>query len=417
MIYPLHWGDNVSYWKKDMREFELTFETIDAYILYVLVTNLPLILISFGMIFFVIYGNRLRNHIARYSFAVIITSLVLALFNFLKELFRISANYGINLGPVGFRAFLVNFFGLSGYVLRPLALFFFIKLAEDKKDKKSLNDWWFTGALILCAIVYMLGAIPGVRDIVVYWGVDENANIHFVAGGFLRYTAHVISALFLAYLIFLSSKKIKAKHIEDAAIIIALSVFAIISVIIESEYSVDFLVNTTIAISCVFYYLFIHNQSSKKDALTRLYSRATYYDDVIRFNKNIVAVIELDMNGLKYLNDNHGHEAGDMALISLAQIVNKNIDPKQMFAYRLGGDEFLVLVLKATPENVKNICDNIHNDLKETDYSCSVGWAHRDNLEGEVDIAALVKEAEKQMYLDKEAFYKNSTMERRKANR
>ena len=55
------------------------------------------------------------------------------------------------------------------------------------------------------------------------------------------------------------------------------------------------------------------------------------------------ALLFLDVDGLKQVNDDHGHQAGDMLLIKFAEILADNIRASDMVA-RLGGDEFAILL-------------------------------------------------------------------------
>ena len=54
----------------------------------------------------------------------------------------------------------------------------------------------------------------------------------------------------------------------------------------------------------------------------------------------------------------------------------------------------------------------IREDLAKTEYSVALGYAYRDDKS--ILVEDLLKDAEKKMYLDKDAFYKTSTIKRRK---
>lgn len=90
-------------------------------------------------------------------------------------------------------------------------------------------------------------------------------------------------------------------------------------------------------------------QQATTDELTRVFNRRHYLQladtelkRAMRFNRPLsVALIDLDH--LKRINDNHGHAAGDQALVGLARIYQKNIRTIDVFA-RLGGDEFALLL-------------------------------------------------------------------------
>ena len=161
----------------------------------------------------------------------------------------------------------------------------------------------------------------------------------------------------------------------------------------------------------MFYYLFLHMESVKYDILTGLYNRATYYQDIEKMSKSATAIIQLDMDALKYFNDNYGHEEGDKALKAIATAIFDACD-RDMYPYRLSGDEFLIIVNYLPKEIVESKIEQIKADLRKTKYSCSIGYAYRTNKNTSID--ELLKKSEQQMYKAKEEFYRSSKYERRK---
>ena len=161
----------------------------------------------------------------------------------------------------------------------------------------------------------------------------------------------------------------------------------------------------------MFYYLFLYMESVRYDPLTGLYNRATYYEDAMKMDKTVTSIIQLDMDGLKYINDNYGHQEGDKALATIAQAISDACD-KDMYPYRLSGDEFLIIVNYLPKEIVESKIEQIKSDLRKTKYSCSIGYAYRSNKN--ISMEELLKKSEQQMYKAKEEFYRNSKYERRK---
>lgn len=80
---------------------------------------------------------------------------------------------------------------------------------------------------------------------------------------------------------------------------------------------------------------------TQKDSLTGLLNRQAYYADVDSERQSITAIVSLDMNGLKVINDNLGHSAGDEALVTLSLCFMKALKRRQS-GYRIGGDEFVI---------------------------------------------------------------------------
>ncbi len=74
-----------------------------------------------------------------------------------------------------------------------------------------------------------------------------------------------------------------------------------------------------------------------------------------------MALVYLDLDHLKNINDNYGHDAGDIGLIHTANAISKSIDFRD-FACRLGGDEFLILIPQIRDDQKVNA--KVQNVLK-----------------------------------------------------
>ena len=89
--------------------------------------------------------------------------------------------------------------------------------------------------------------------------------------------------------------------------------------------------------------------SSLKDDLTGLFNRrgllkqAAPYFDFARRQKESLLLLFIDLDGMKKINDEFGHNEGDAALVTTAKILNRSFRSSDIIA-RLGGDEFTVLV-------------------------------------------------------------------------
>ena len=78
------------------------------------------------------------------------------------------------------------------------------------------------------------------------------------------------------------------------------------------------LLNIVCEICAAINYIFIMTVNSSRDPLTKLYDRRTYLEDVSRYKNIINGLIAIDMNELKFVNDNYGHQEGDKALATMA---------------------------------------------------------------------------------------------------
>ena len=170
---------------------------------------------------------------------------------------------------------------------------------------------------------------------------------------------------------------------------------------------------TTMAISTFVYYVFLVQQLTKRDPMTRLLNRQSYYADLAKTG-DITAIISIDMNGLKNLNDTKGHEAGDVALKTLGDCFRKAVNYRQR-VYRIGGDEFVIICRHCDEESVTYLISNINDKVGETSYHCSIGYSM---LEPGMSLEELYKKADDSMYKAKQEFYKShSEMDRRKNRR
>ena len=113
---------------------------------------------------------------------------------------------------------------------------------------------------------------------------------------------------------------------------------------------------------------------SRTDALTGLYNRRYLKELVDRLNTEVdrpatSALIMLDLDNFKDINDTYGHLVGDLLLTKTATKIKKHIR-KTDIGCRYGGDEFLVFLSGANSDIAKSIADGIRTDILE-DFSYS----------------------------------------------
>ena len=369
-----------------------------------IVNNFILFCISLVLIFNCAMRYKQHPRISFYTILLLSNVLLIAVVNLLTNYFKEVGNV-----PAA------TVFSMLGYMLRPVCLFFIIMMT----GKINAKSKWFSLLLIpliLNSCVYLLMPIPATRELVVYYVVGEKGNAFFQSGTTpLRFTSHVISGLYLIYLLYVSFTKISSKHIGHGVTILACALFVVIAVVIEAFFNPDGdieILNDTIAVSALVYYLYLYIERTQIDTLTGLFNRETYYHDVQKMGRSVSGVIQFDMNGLKYLNDNYGHFEGDKALAIIADVISKSAK-RNMYVYRLGGDEYILLCINGEESDIIETVAKFKEGLSKTPYHCSYGYSYRSSKNESVE--ELIKEAERKMYEDKERFYKSSSFERRKA--
>jgi len=162
-------------------------------------------------------------------------------------------------------------------------------------------------------------------------------------------------------------------------------------------------------------------EKSYVDELTGCFNRRAYNSDVIEcFNdpeEKDWVYVSIDVNGLKTVNDNLGHEAGDELLIGAATCM-KNVFSKHGKIYRNGGDEFIGLIY-ADGDLIRLLCEEFEEQLANWNgeliktISVSYGYVLSDETEG-MSIDEIAELADKRMYEAKEAYYKKMGIERRR---
>ncbi|WP_461206615.1 PAS domain S-box protein [Clostridium sp. DL1XJH146] len=142
------------------------------------------------------------------------------------------------------------------------------------------------------------------------------------------------------------------------------------------------------------------------DQLTGLHNRRFYEEELARLNdnKNLpIALIMADVNGLKFTNDAFGHQEGDFLLKTIGEILKRECPSDEMI-FRIGGDEFVIILPKTTAIEAKSLIDRINTVVMNTlslkvISSLSIGYALKENPSDNMN--DVFKEAENDMYRQK----------------
>ena len=167
------------------------------------------------------------------------------------------------------------------------------------------------------------------------------------------------------------------------------------------------------------------------DTLTGLYNRrgfVTIAEEQLKLACRMghsVALAFIDLDGMKKINDELGHEAGDQALFNTAGILRSTFRASDIIA-RLGGDEFIVLAIATRSGSVSRLHKRLrqtlarHNALQSPPtLSFSVGIAHYNPLTSDrTSIEHLMTRADQAMYVEKQSHRTSRTFqEQARANR
>jgi len=106
------------------------------------------------------------------------------------------------------------------------------------------------------------------------------------------------------------------------------------------------------------------------------------------------AVINIDLDGFKQINDRHGHEHGDEVLREIAEFIGKRLRENDALV-RVGGDEFLILLANASTTTLQSLLTRLEADSNSAPCRYSLGSAQRENGE---DLQHTIVRADAQMY-------------------
>ena len=143
------------------------------------------------------------------------------------------------------------------------------------------------------------------------------------------------------------------------------------------------------------------------DLLTGLKNRNAYESDAehldVMLKRNLrynISCIAVDADNLKRTNDQEGHAAGDLLLQTIAEVLKKAF-PKNLGIYRIGGDEFTILVTYRSKTELRLVLEEVVKNLAahrfENHAIFSFSYGISDSTEFRT-LAALTAQADAEMY-------------------
>ena len=115
---------------------------------------------------------------------------------------------------------------------------------------------------------------------------------------------------------------------------------------------------------------------AEHDGLTGLYNRSYFQQELERVVERVrraggicCALLYIDLDNFKYINDTLGHTAGDKLIIEVASLLNKRARKSDLIA-RIGGDEFSVLLFDTTPMLSVQVAESFRAKLADFIFKC-----------------------------------------------
>ena len=277
------------------------------------------------------------------------------------------------------------------YIIYPSILIVMVHTVAPFAKHRMLKASLFHIPLTICIPLFLTTQWT---HIICYY----NENNNFIKGP-LFYLPYILFTFY--FLVFIVQNIVKVKKYSYFNRFFLLFIVFGVAAGIAIRIATNMAGNYTFLLSSgvVLYYLFTYINMATLDPLTGIYNRQSYYKALKTDIEKITAVVSIDMNRLKYVNDNYGHSKGDEALKAVSQVILENMGSEGK-VYRIGGDEFIILYQLVNETIVKSRIGLMKTELSRTEYSCSFGYAMNDH---KTNIKDLIIKADENMYKDKEA--------------
>ena len=255
----------------------------------------------------------------------------------------------------------INFFRNAFSVLPPIlwANYIFNRL-NDSPEKitryNRISSYIFTGILIMTALSPLFGVVYKISPDNLY----SRGPMYFVL--VLIAICYMLTG---AYMIIRNKEPYRLKK---AISLLSFVVFPLLGLLIQLLFYGVTLVWNFSAISIFIIYLRIQSKEQTTDYLTGLNTRAAF-DNYINMKveasvKKDFALIMIDIDKFKIINDQYGHISGDEALVVFSEVIRQSVRSTDFIA-RYGGDEFVILIDCEHRKDVDHVLNRIKKHLDE----------------------------------------------------
>lgn len=154
------------------------------------------------------------------------------------------------------------------------------------------------------------------------------------------------------------------------------------------------------------------NKIAYTDALTKISNRYAFDRDIKTISLEYLYIVSIDLNNLKYFNDNFGHITGDKLIVEATKILREAFDGS---IYRTGGDEFIILqagtndtTIESEIDKMNKICSQYNNESSELVIEIACGYSGY--KQGDRSYEDILRRADDNMYDNKALIKKSSTI-------
>lgn len=158
----------------------------------------------------------------------------------------------------------------------------------------------------------------------------------------------------------------------------------------------------------------LYQDASNTDSLTGLKNKNSFSVDLHNIeagNTERYAISTIDLNGLKHINDTRGHQAGDLYIQRAGTVLKNAMKGTSHVGYRMGGDEFAVVMKDVEIEDIKNFIERVNQETENVNknsglmVSMSIGYA-KFNKDKDRNFSMTMERSDAMMYENKRLYYK-----------
>ena len=295
--------------------------------------------------------------------------------------------------------FLRKIVNAVGFSITPLGIIFLVLFNYyeiDKKAKKwSIVLFWALFIIdVICSILSIWFPIVFSFDGLVY----QRKAFFFIPSS--------TSLIYLILLLVVVKLKRRSYSNTEFGFLFISIVIGAISFLVQLLVKNVFLIWSSFSVALIVYYSLIQESRLQYDSMTGMKNRNLFEKDIIALENTVkVGIVIFDLNSLKYVNDNYGHLVGDKIIIDTSKIIQETFN--QDYCYRIGGDEFVVLLKKTKNDDAKVLMEEFnkaiqeYNKTHELNIDVSYGYAFRNQTQDQ-SVMDVFRKADNDMYKMKE---------------
>lgn len=306
-----------------------------------------------------------------------------------------------------------NFITIVDEVSLMLVGYFWMRFGTARL-KFTFTDqrWFYIAAIIPMAVVAMLSLSSpwtGILFHITEDGMYTRGPLFMIQGGIAIAYNFSIPILSVVKILQTKSAMVRARAFSLIKFVVAPSLTGIVQIINPNTP----IMCLGLTIGIYFVYVDVLNIQIYNDALTGLNNRRRaeiFLMDCIgsASEEHPFYLYGIDVDSFKGINDKYGHQEGDHALCMVAEALKQTADSHNGFAARMGGDEFLLATFNNRDQDPGSVRQDLDDKLKEicqrnnVSYTLSLSTGYTTVTSSRSRLAALLVEADKQLYNEKE---------------